>query len=218
MANITEVVRGVAGLVGSEEFDQFRIDAQDFLSARQDGESAVTQIAQMASSLEDAAEVLNRSFSKQESRDAVTNVISPVVIPKRSGSYFRALALPLMFIFIGMVGSFLGSGIDALFDSDVSGALFGFHYYFLVVLYMLWNVWRARTVMVPDGSQALITKFGKLEEVVGPGRKFLGLHPRRKVSYLVNTTKEYPVQRPYSGSTDVRSRQRLRRPLPAIPH
>jgi regulator of protease activity HflC (stomatin/prohibitin superfamily) len=49
--------------------------------------------------------------------------------------------------------------------------------------------------MIPDGSHALITKFGKVEEVVGPGRKIL-LHPRKKVSYIVNTTKEYPYNAP----------------------
>ncbi|WP_420628177.1 SPFH domain-containing protein [Candidatus Leptofilum sp.] len=198
MANVQRIVRGVTELVQSDAFEQFQIDARDFISARQGGESAVTQISQMAATLEDAAEVLNRSFTKDEKdlRKEVTNVISPVVIPKRSGSYFFALTVPMLFLFIGLAGQLFGSGIDLLFGSGIATAFFGAHYFLLVLLFAALNVARARIVMVPDGSHALITKFGKLEEVVGPGRKFLGFHPRRKVSYIVNTTKEYPYNAP----------------------
>jgi regulator of protease activity HflC (stomatin/prohibitin superfamily) len=152
----------------------------------------------MATTLEEAAEVLNRSFSKDEKylRKDVTNVISPVVIPKRSGSYFLALTTPLLFFFLGLAGQLFGGAIDSLFGSGIATAFFGPHYFLLVLLFAVLNVARARIVMVPDGSQALITKFGKLEETVGPGRKFLGFHPRRKVSYIVNTTKEYPYNAP----------------------
>ena len=106
MANVQNIVRGVTEFVQSEAFEQFQVDARDFISARQGGESAVTKISQMAASLEDAAEVLNRSFSKPdaETRDEVTNVISPVVVPKRSGSYFFALSVPVLFFFC--IGSF----------------------------------------------------------------------------------------------------------------
>ncbi|MCB0213160.1 MAG: SPFH domain-containing protein, partial [Anaerolineae bacterium] len=50
-------------------------------------------------------------------------------------------------------------------------------------------------VMIPDGCQALITKYQKVEEIVGPGRKFL-FHPMKRVGYIVNTTKEYPYNAP----------------------
>jgi regulator of protease activity HflC (stomatin/prohibitin superfamily) len=198
MANVQNIVRGVSELVQSDAFEQFQLDARDFVSARQGGGSAVTQISQMAATLEEAAEVLNRSFTKSEQdvRLDVTNVISPVVIPKRSGSYFLALSVPVLFFFLGLIGQLFGSGIDALFGSGIATAFFGPHYFLLVLAFAVLNVARARFVMVPDGSQALITKFGKLEETVGPGRKFLGFHPRRKVSYIVNTTKEYPYNAP----------------------
>jgi regulator of protease activity HflC (stomatin/prohibitin superfamily) len=196
MADVQSIVRGVTEFVQSESFEQFQIDARDFISARQGGESAVTQISQMAATLEDAAEALNRSFTKQESRDEVTNIISPVVVPKRSGSYFFALTMPALFFFFGVVGQLFSGVFDAIFDSAVSTALFGPHYFLLVLAFAAFNVARARIVMVPDGCQALITKFGKLEETVGPGRKFLGFHFRRKVSYIVNTTKEYPYNAP----------------------
>jgi regulator of protease activity HflC (stomatin/prohibitin superfamily) len=198
MANVQNIVRGVTDFVQSDAFEQFQIDARDFISARQGGESAVTKISQMATSLEDAAEVLNRSFSKSdgEARDEVTNIISPVVVPKRSGSYFFALTFPALFFFFGLIGQLFSGAFDALFGSGISTAFFGPHYFLLVLAFAVLNVARARIVMVPDGSQALITKFGKLEETVGPGRKFLGFHPRRKVSYIVNTTKEYPYNAP----------------------
>ena len=196
MANVQNIVRGVTEFVQSEAFEQFQIDARDFVSARQGGESAVTKISQMASSLDEAAEVLNRSFTKQESPDEVTNVISPVVVPKRAGSYFFALMLPAFFLFFGLLGQLFSGAFDSIFGLGIATAFFGPHYFLLVLAFAALNVARARLVMVPDGSQALITKFGKLEETVGPGRKFLGFHPRRKVSYIVNTTKEYPYNAP----------------------
>jgi regulator of protease activity HflC (stomatin/prohibitin superfamily) len=49
--------------------------------------------------------------------------------------------------------------------------------------------------MVPDGCQALVTRFGRLEQVAGPGRITL-LNPWKRVSYIVNTTKEYPYNAP----------------------
>jgi regulator of protease activity HflC (stomatin/prohibitin superfamily) len=49
--------------------------------------------------------------------------------------------------------------------------------------------------MVPDGCRAVITRFGKLEEVVDAGRKLL-FNPWKQVSYIVNTTREYPYNAP----------------------
>jgi hypothetical protein len=66
MANVQTIVRGVSEFVQSDAFEQFQIDARDFISARQGGESAVTKISQMASTLDEAAEVLNRSFTRSE--------------------------------------------------------------------------------------------------------------------------------------------------------
>jgi regulator of protease activity HflC (stomatin/prohibitin superfamily) len=49
--------------------------------------------------------------------------------------------------------------------------------------------------MIPDGCQALITKYQQVVEIAPPGRKVL-LHPLKRVSYIVNTTKEYPYNAP----------------------
>ncbi|MEM7331535.1 MAG: SPFH domain-containing protein [Chloroflexota bacterium] len=193
MGSLRSAVRTAVDVAQSDEFQQFAIDMRDFISARQEGGSSSTEITQMSATIDDVAEVINRSFSKDDGQGGeVTNIISPVVMPKAAGSYFRALSLPVMMIIIGGIG-YVATGI---IPGSLQSALFGVHYWLLVIAFAGFSVWRSRIVMVPDGCQALITKFGKVEEVVGPGRKWLGFHPRRKVSYIVNVTKAYPYNAP----------------------
>lgn len=168
------------------ENDQFKIDPKDFFSARERGGSVGTQIAQLTTSLADAAQVLNSSISQQNQEGGYTNVISPVVMPKETRSYVWIL-LAIVFAFIGVVG-FAVTGAQFL-------GLFGLQYWILWLAYVGFNIWRNSFVMIPDGCQALITKYQKVEEIVGPGRKLL-LHPMKRVSYIVNTTKEYPYNAP----------------------
>ena len=169
-SNVREILSTVSDIAQSEEFEQFRVNASDFLSARERGESPGTQISQMTVSLSEAAEVLNRSFAKTEDDGRYTNVISPVVIPKETRSFwwiFWAL-LGLMF---GLVGLTLSSGLDSLLGfSRVSLVFFGPHYWVVWLAYVGFSIWRNSFVEIPDGCQALITKFGKVEKVVGPGR------------------------------------------------
>ncbi len=73
--------------------------------------------------------------------------------------------------------------------------LFGPHYWVLLVALACFVWWRQGMVMVPDGCQALISRFGKVEAEVGPGRVTL-LNPWKRVSYIVNTTREYPFNAP----------------------
>lgn len=202
-SNIQNLVRTAVDVVQSDQFEQFQIDASDFLSARQKGETADTQISQMVTSLEGAAEVLNRSFPKEEAgQKGYTNVISPVVIPKGSGA-LAYLVVPFFLAIIGLFGALFSNLINATITALGGQAgwsiLFGPHYWILLLILTGYILIRSRVVMVPDGCQALITRFGKLEEVVGPGKKYLGIGPtswRRKVSYIVNTTKEYPYNAP----------------------
>ncbi len=198
-SNFQSLVQTAAGIVQSDEFEQFQIDARDFLSARQRGETADTQIAQMVTTLEGAAEILNRSFPKEEkSNQQYTNVISPVVIPKGSGALFY-LVFPFVLSIVGVVGWLLGRipnlAVTALTGQGGPSAFFGLHYWLLLVVLTAFILLRSRVVMVPDGCQALITKFGKLEDTVGPGRYYLW-HPRKKVSYIANVVKEYPYNAP----------------------
>jgi hypothetical protein len=188
----------LSDIAESEELDQFSIDARDFLSARERGETEGTQITQMTVAMNDAAEVVNRSFRKREDSGQYINVVSPVVVPKSSRSYAWVF-LVFLFGFIGLVGLLVLSSLDAvagLFgESNAAGLLFGPHYWLLIVAYIAFSWWRNSLVMVPDGCQALITKFGKLEKIVGPGLTML-LNPWTQVSYIVNTTKEYPYNAP----------------------
>ena len=205
MNNVRGLLNTVTDIVQSEEFEQFQVNARDFLSAREQGQSPGTQISQMTASMGEAAEILNRSFAKTEVDGSYTNVISPVVIPKETRSYLWLL-WAFMGLMFGLFGSSLSSGLDSLIGTRASLVFFGPHYWLIWLAYVGFSIWRNSFVEIPDGCQALITKFGKVESVVGAGRTRL-LDPRRKVSYIVNTTKEYPYnapirQAPTSGRID----------------
>ena len=185
----------VAEVTESKQFEQFRINAQDFLSVRERGETAGTRIDQMTASLSDAAEIVNRSFPQHDPSGQYTNVISPVVIPKDRRSY-----LWVLWVVVGAVVGVVGATFTALVDralgvSNLASALFGPHYWVLLLVYAGFSWWKNSYVMVPDGCQALITRFGKLETVAGAGRTTL-INPWKRVSYILNTTKEYPYNAP----------------------
>ena len=158
----------------SKDIEQFRIDAGDFLSARERGEAAGTRIEQMSAALEDSAEIVNRSFPQRDANSGqYTNVISPVVIPKDHRSYLWA-AIVLGLVVLGLTGTGLTATLGGLPGfGNLSTVLFGPHYWLVVLGYAAFNLWRNSFVKVPDGCQALITRFGKLEEIAGPGRKTL---------------------------------------------
>jgi regulator of protease activity HflC (stomatin/prohibitin superfamily) len=196
MSNLKRALEAAQTLAESDQFEQFRLNATDFLSARERGEAAGTRIEQMMTALEDAAEVVNRSFPQRDQKSGqFTNVISPVVVPKDHRSYFWIVVVVALAV-AGLVGGFSTALVDrALGFGNISTALFGPHYWVLLLGYAAFCIWRNSYVMVPDGCQALITRFGKLEEIVGPGRKTL-LNPWKRVSYIVNTTREYPYNAP----------------------
>jgi regulator of protease activity HflC (stomatin/prohibitin superfamily) len=73
--------------------------------------------------------------------------------------------------------------------------VFGPHFWLLLVALALFVWWRQSVVMVPDGCRAVITRFGRLEEVVDAGRTLL-FNPWKQVSYIVNTAREYPYNAP----------------------
>jgi regulator of protease activity HflC (stomatin/prohibitin superfamily) len=174
-----QMVEDTAGAVG--------LDPGDFLAARDQGASTGTRIAAQTSSLNNAGEVLNRS-SFERGPDGPLHVITPMVMPK--GTRLRALLPVLLLLVVGLVGTVLTLPIDGL-----TMAVFGPHYWVLLVAIAAFVWWRQGMVMVPDGCQALITRFGKVEAEVGPGRVVL-LNPWKRVSYIVNTTREYPFNAP----------------------
>lgn len=186
-------------LLNSEQVEQFRLNAADFLSPRSAGESSGTRIEQMLTSLDDAAETVNRSFAQRDQSGNFTNVISPVVIPRDPRSMmwlFVAGALAVVGIF-GLVATRAADALTTalLGTGGLSMALFGPHYWLLLFAFVAYSLWRNSYVMVPDGCKALITRFGKLERVADAGRTVI-LDPFARVSYIVNVTREYPYNAP----------------------
>ncbi|WP_119065943.1 SPFH domain-containing protein [Rubrobacter indicoceani] len=187
------VRRGVERATGGDgngAVEQFRVNAQDFLSARELGESVSTRIEAHTVPLDEAQEVLGRSFPERAEGGRYTNVISPVVMPKS-----RLALWPFIVAFFALLGLVASVLVLLATGPNPALALLGPHLWLLLLVYAAFSWWRRSLVMVPEGSAALITRFGKLEEVAGPGRKTL-FSPWKRVSYIVNTTREYPYNAP----------------------
>ncbi|MBA2512355.1 MAG: SPFH domain-containing protein [Rubrobacteraceae bacterium] len=180
---------------GEDQAEQFKIDARDFLSARERGGTTGTRIEQQSAALSEAAEIVNRSFPTVDESGRFINAISPVVIPNRQSLFWRLMPIGMLavFVFLGVVVTVALSQVPGV--GVVGLALFGPHLWLLLILLAAFTWWRQSVVMVPDGCRAVITRFGKLEEVVGAGRKLL-FNPWKQVSYIVNTTREYPYNAP----------------------
>jgi regulator of protease activity HflC (stomatin/prohibitin superfamily) len=186
-----EVVDGLGGDGGAE---QFRIDSRDFLSARERGGTTGTRIEQQTAALSEAAEIVNRSFPTVDASGRFINAISPVVIPNRQSLFWRLMPIGMLAVF-AFLGVVVTVALSQLGGGGAGLALFGPHLWLLLVLLAAFTWWRQSVVMVPDGCRAVITRFGKLEEVAGAGRKLL-FNPWKQVSYIVNTTREYPYNAP----------------------
>ncbi|GAA4040346.1 SPFH domain-containing protein [Nonomuraea soli] len=176
-------VMGPGGQPGQQgQQGAFALNPRDFAAARDGSVSIGTVIEARSVSINEAGEVLARSFTDQ----AGNHVISPVVIPKAGTA---KLIIPMIVLvglgLIGLLGGFI----------EIAAVLFGIHYWIVLVLALAFLWWRRSVVMVPDGSHALITKFGKLVQVAPPGRVTL-FNPWKRVSYIVNTTREYPFNAP----------------------
>ncbi|WP_230879107.1 SPFH domain-containing protein [Planomonospora sp. ID67723] len=165
----------------------FSLNPSDFLAARDQGVSTGTIIEARSASLNEAGEIINRSFSERGQNGEAVHVISPVVIPK--GTTARVVVPLVVLALLGVVG-LVATGLP-----EGARVLFGVHYWAVLVLAAAFLWWRRSVVMVPEGCKALITKFGKLVQIAEPGRVTL-FNPWKRVSYIVNTTREYPFNAP----------------------
>lgn len=172
---------GQYGGQAQQQVQGFALDPHDFAAARDGGGSVGTLIEARTASLNEAGEIVNRSFSENG-----MHVISPVVIPK--GGTAKLILPLLVLVMLGLIGA-LGNVIP---NTDV---FFGPHYWAVLVLAAIFLWWRRSVVMVPEGCKALITQFGKLVHIADPGRVTL-FNPWKRVSYIVNTTREYPFNAP----------------------
>ena len=166
--------------------DAFALDASDFSARPEGGGSGGTRIVAESCSLDQAAELLSRSHFDQGPSGPV-HVITPMVMPR--GRRLQAMLPVIALVVLGVVGWVL------LLPLGLSGAVFGVHYWVLALLVAAFMWWRQGMVMVPEGCTALISRFGKVEAEVGAGRVNLW-NPWKRVSYIVNTTREYPFNAP----------------------
>lgn len=183
-----QAVEQAVGQVGqlAGQAPGFQLNPHDFLAARDGGVSVGTVIEARSASLNEAGEIVSRSFSERGQNGEPLHVISPVVIPK--GSTAKVVIPLAILVVLGLVGA-LGNVLPGI---DV---LFGPHYWLVLVVAAAFLWWRRSVVMVPEGCKALITKFGKLVHIADPGRVTL-FNPWKRVSYIVNTTREYPFNAP----------------------
>ncbi|MGB3687369.1 MAG: SPFH domain-containing protein [Ornithinimicrobium sp.] len=172
---------------GRDEEDAFALDAGDFPAARDQSRAAGTRIQSASVPLNDAAEHLSRSYYERGEQGPV-HVITPMVMPK--GRRLRMVLPIIAMVLVGIVGAVILLPTDGL-----TLAIFGPHYWLLVVAFAMFSWWRQGMVMVPEGCVALISRFGKVEAEVGPGRVTL-LNPWKRVSYIINVTREYPFNAP----------------------
>ncbi|MFR9674676.1 SPFH domain-containing protein [Streptomyces sp. TR06-5] len=169
------------------------MDPADFPAAREQAGDIDTVMSEETVPLSEAGEALNRSRQQREGRRKV-HAICPMVIP-RGRSFLSMLPVSLLLV-IGIIGSSIAAATSgATGIGTLTHPLFGLHYWVMAVGAVAFVWWRQGMVMVPDGSHALITRFGKLEKIVGPGRVVL-ISPFKRVSYIVNTTREYPFNAP----------------------
>ncbi|MCA2178851.1 SPFH domain-containing protein [Nonomuraea glycinis] len=184
--NVRQAVGQAIGQAGQQLGQQaqgFALNPHDFAAARDGGVSIGTQIEARTASLNDAGEIVNRSFAENG-----MHVISPVVIPK--GNVAKVVLQLGVLVVLGLIGA-LGNVIP---NTEL---FFGPHYWIVLVLAAVFLWWRRSVVMVPEGCKALITKFGKMVQIAEPGRVTL-FNPWKRVSYIVNTTREYPFNAPIS--------------------
>nr|WP_097233573.1 SPFH domain-containing protein [Streptomyces zhaozhouensis] len=166
------------------------MDPNDFPAAKDQGGAATdTVMEQKTVALDDAGEALNHSEQRRAGGGGL-HVICPMVIPR--GRSLLSMLPVLLLLVVVAVGTLV---VGAATDDVLTNPLFGVHSWVIVVLAFGFVWWRQGMVMVPDGCHALITRFGKLEQVVGPGRVIL-LNPWKRVSYIINTTREYPFNAP----------------------
>jgi hypothetical protein len=96
LVRLGERARDLTERIAREDSEQFRIDARDFLSARERVGTTGTRIEQQTAALSDAAEIVNRSFPALEPSERFLNAISPVAIPNRQSLFWRLMPIGMM--------------------------------------------------------------------------------------------------------------------------
>ena len=189
----TQAVQQAAGQEGGPPGEE-GLDPRDFVAAREQGASVGTRIEQKTTSLNNAGEAINSS-SYERGSDGPVHVICPMVIPR--GRTFVTMLPALALVAIGVFGLFTVLIPQAMMGqgNPLLNPFFGIHYWLITVAVAAFMWWRQGMVMVPEGCEAIVTRFGKRENNYAPGRVTL-FNPWKRVSYIVNTAREYPFNAP----------------------
>ncbi|MGQ4270535.1 SPFH domain-containing protein [Nocardiopsis changdeensis] len=124
--------------------------------------------------------------------------VVPVVIPKDN----RGLRW-MVLVWIGLFA--LTSGLVMSINVAIEGAMSApinavlalpalFVGVISIVVAVLWW-WRSSIIEIEHGTQGILTKYGKVQKVIAPGRHYLW-HPWKRVDYVVDTSTEIPYTAP----------------------
>jgi regulator of protease activity HflC (stomatin/prohibitin superfamily) len=121
-------------------------------------------------------------------RSGDSGSLVPVVIPRdRRGYGWMMLA--------GTAVYFIGA---ALFSRGFGAGLFGLMGFFLLGISAFW-LWRSSIVMIEQGTTGIMSRFGRIESTLSPGRRHLWW-PWEKVEFIVDTSTEIPYSAPVLSS------------------
>ncbi|WP_026118187.1 SPFH domain-containing protein [Nocardiopsis salina] len=189
----TQAAQQAAGQEGGPPGED-GLDPRDFVAAREQGASVGTRIEQKTTSLNNAGEAINSSSYERGSEGPV-HVLCPMVIPR--GRTLVTMLPALLLVAVGVVGLLTVVVPQALVGqaNPLLNPFFGIHYWIITVAVAAFMWWRQGMVMVPEGCEAIVTRFGKRENNFAPGRVTL-FNPWKRVSYIVNTAREYPFNAP----------------------
>ncbi len=194
---------GQAGPAGSDSQAQgFALNPHDFAAARDGGVSIGTQIEARTASLNEAGEIINRSFAENG-----MHVISPVVIPKGTTA---KVVLPLgVLVVLGLIGA-LGNVIpdtDRVLRPPLLGRA-GAGRRLPVVAAQ-----RGHGARGLQGADHQVRQAGA-DRGPGPGD---AVQPVEAGQLHRQHHPRIPVQRPHQRGPDPAGRQGERRPVPAVP-
>src|SRR5699024_9534070 len=165
---VSDAMQQVSGGPGE---DGTGLDPSDFMAARDQGTSVGTRIEQKTTSLNNTGEALNRSEYERDRQGPVRG-ICPMVIPR--GRTFVTMSLAMALIGICVLGAFAFLSPQAVSGGAPGNPLlnpfFGIHYWLITVAVTAFMWWRQGMVMVPEGCEAVVTRFGKRENNFSAGR------------------------------------------------
>lgn len=120
-------------------------------------------------------------------RTGDSGALVPVVIPKERRRY--GWLFWFAFAFYGLVTSLL------IFGFNSTGIGLGLFLIVLPTLIGAYIWWRSAIVEIEQGTTGVMSKFGKIEGTLNPGRHYLWW-PWEKVEFIVDTSTEIPYTAP----------------------